>query len=140
MQVTHRITIAAPSAAIFRLYEDVPNWHTWDPDTRHASLDGPFQPGSRGRLTPAKGSAVPMILTHVAPGRAFTVECRVPLFRMVFEHVLTPVQGGTEVMHRATFSGPLACLLGRMLARQLRAGLPVTLAKLKARAETTGTA
>jgi hypothetical protein len=135
MHVEHRISVNASPDAIFRIYADVQNWHTWDPDTKHASLDGPFEVGSRGRLTPTKGNTVPMLLTHVVPGRAFTVESKIPLFRMVFEHELTPTANGTDVVHRVTFSGFLSFLLGRMLSRQLNTGLPVTLTRLKALAE-----
>ena len=135
MQVEHRISVAAAAGAIFRIYQDVRNWHTWDPDTRQATLAGPFEVGSRGRLTPAKGRSVPMVLTHVVRDRCFTVESRVPLFRMLFEHELVPGQGTTEVIHRVTFSGPLTRLLGGMLAKQLNVGLPVTLRNLKELAE-----
>ena len=140
MQVEHRIAIAASPETVFRIYEDVQNWHTWDPDTKQAVLDGPFRVGSRGRITPPKGMSVPMLLTQVVPARCFTVESKIPLFRMVFEHELVPVPGATEVVHRVTFSGLLSFVLGPMLSKQLNAGLPVTLRKLKTRAESAGAA
>ena len=140
MQVEHRITISASPDAIFRIYTDVKSWHTWDPDTKQASLEGPFVVGSKGKLTPTKGKTVPMVLTQVEPSRCFTVESKIPLFRMLFEHELVPLTGATEVVHRVTFSGLLSLVLGRMLARQLNTGLPLTLRKLKALAETRGAA
>ena len=135
MQVEHRITINATADSIYHIYCDVKNWHTWDPDTKSASLDGPFEVGSKGRLTPAKGNTVPMVLTQAEPGRCFTVESRIPMFRMVFDHEINALPGGTEVVHRVTFSGPLSLILGPMLSKQLNAGLPVTLSRLKALAE-----
>lgn len=135
MQVEHHITVNASADSIYRIYEDVRNWHTWDPDTKSASLDGPFEVGSKGKLTPTKGNTVPMALTKVEPGRRFTVESKIPFFRMRFEHELLPVSGTTEVVHRVTFSGPLSFILGPMLSKQLNSGLPVTLSKLKALAE-----
>jgi hypothetical protein len=135
MPVEHRIVTAAPPAVVYALYQDVEHWHEWDPDTKRAFISGPFAVGSRGRLTPAKGNTVPMVLTQVEPDRGFTVESKIPLFRMVFEHVLTPVPAGTEILHRVSFSGLLTPLLGRMLTRQLNQGLPVTLGRLKALAE-----
>lgn len=135
MQVEHRITVTAPAETIYRIYEDVQNWHTWDPDTKQASLEGPFQVGSRGRLTPTKGNTVPMLLTQVVPGRSFTVESKIPLFRMLFEHELHPTPRATDVVHRVTFSGLLSVVLGPMLSKQLNSGLPVTLSRLKALAE-----
>ncbi len=135
MQVEHRTTVSASPETIFRIYQDVQNWHTWDPDTKQASLEGPFAVGSMGRLTPLKGNTVPMLLTEVIPGRCFTVESKIPLFRMLFEHELIQRPEATEVVHRVTFSGLLSIVLGPMLSNQLNAGLPVTLARLKALAE-----
>lgn len=135
MQVEHRISTRASPAAIFAIYADVANWHSWDPDTKRASIAGPFCVGARGTLTPTKGATVPMLLTEVDPGRRFTVESKIPLFRMVFEHELKPAAGATEIVHRVTLSGPLKHVIGRMLIKQLNAGLPVTLERLKRLAE-----
>lgn len=135
MHVEHSILVDAPAERIFRIYENVSAWHTWDPDTKRASLEGPFAVGSRGSLTPARGNTVPMLLTKVERNACFTVESRIPLFRMVFEHELVPQGSATRVVHRATFSGLLAFVVGRMLVKQLNQGLPATLASLKRLAE-----
>lgn len=135
MQIEHRTTVAAQPEVIFRIYEDVANWHTWDPDTKQATLDGPLRTGARGKLTPTKGHTVPMRVTHVVRDRSFTVESRIPLFRMLFEHELRPSQTGTNVVHRVTLSGLLSLVLRPMLSKQLNAGLPVTLGNLKQLAE-----
>ena len=140
MQVEHSVLVNAAPERLFALYADVPNWNRWDPDTKASSISGPFQAGARGSLTPTKGNTVPMLLTSVVPNRSFTVEAKIPLFRMVFEHELLPVDKTTQVIHRVTFSGALAFLLGQIIGSQLNKGLPVTLAKLKATAEAEGAA
>jgi Polyketide cyclase / dehydrase and lipid transport len=140
MHIEHRTTAQATPETIFALYADVAHWHTWDPDTKSATLDGPLQVGAHGTLAPTKGRAVPMRVTAVVPGRAFTVESKIPLFRMVFDHTLLPGPAGTEIVHRVTFSGLLSVVLGPMLIRQLNVGLPVTLGNLKQRAEASATA
>jgi len=136
--VEHRTTIATPPGVIYSVYADVANWHHWDPDTRSATLEGPFAVGSRGKLTPAKGNTVPMAVTLADPSRGFTVESRIPLLlHMVFEHELIPHgPSSTEVVHRVTLSGPLGWLIGPGLKRQLDRGLPVTLGRLKRLSET----
>lgn len=135
LQVERHILIDASARRVFAIYADVANWPAWDPDTRRASLDGPFAAGSTGRLTPTRGRAVTMRLTRVEPDVCFTVQADIPLFRMVFEHELVPQRDAVRVTHRATFTGPLSFLLGRMLVRQLESGLPVTLGRLKRLAE-----
>ncbi len=138
MLVEHHITVFTPPGPIVQIYADVAHWHRWDPDTKAATLNGAFAVGTRGTLTPTKGNTVPMVLTFVDPEKGFTAESRIPLLmRMVFEHELI-AQGDwqTEVVHRVTLSGPLSWLIGPALKRQLDAGLPVTLARLKRLAET----
>lgn len=130
-----RTRIDVPPAEIYAIYRDVANWPAWDPDTRAASLHGPFALGTTGELVPTKGGPVIMQITALEPDRAFTVEARIPLFRMRFDHELTPVRGGTDVLHRVTFSGPLAFLFGRVVGEPLVRGLPATLAGLKRYAE-----
>lgn len=137
MQVEHSIQVNASPERLFAIYADVPNWNQWDPDTKTSSISGPFQAGTSGSLTPTKGNTVPMLLTSVIPNRSFTVEAKIPLFRMVFEHELMPASKVTQVVHRVTFSGALSFLLGRVVGSQLNKGLPVTLARLKTAAEAT---
>ena len=135
MQVESRITISAEPAKIFEIYADVSNWKIWDPDTKESSIDGPFQTGSKGWITPAKGMTVAMNFISIVPEKSFTVECRIPLFRMMFEHEHNETAVGTEVVHRVTFSGALSFVLGRVVGNPLRTGLPVTLARLRQLAE-----
>jgi uncharacterized protein YndB with AHSA1/START domain len=135
MNVEHSVVVNAPAERLFAIYADVPNWKVWDPDTKASQIDGQFQQGTKGRLTPTKGNTVPMVLRSVVPNRSFTVESKIPMFRMVFDHVLVPEGPQTRVIHRVTFSGGLAFFLRRVIGAQVNRGLPVTLNKLKALAE-----
>ncbi len=135
MQVEAKTVVPTGPEPIFRLYSNVSSWQSWDPDTKEATLSGPFQVGTKGRLVPTKGNAVPMEVTAVETNRSFTVVSKIPLFKMVFEHELRPVPAGTEVTHRVTFSGLLSPVLGRLLASQLRIGLPRTLQSLSKHAQ-----
>lgn len=135
MQIEHWTSVNSPPEIIFRIYEDVSSWSTWDPDTKSATIEGPFQAGSSGKLTPAKGNTVPMMLTEVVKNKSFTVESKIPLFRMMFEHELQAKDETTDVIHRVIFSGLLSFVLSPIIAKQLNAGLPVTLNNLKWLAE-----
>ncbi len=134
MIIQAQIDIQVHPAAVMACYRDVAAWSEWDPDTREASIDGPFVVGTRGRLRPAKGYAVTMRLVEVA-GHGFTVDAFAPLCTMHFEHVLLPIADGTRVTHRIAFSGLLAPVFARVVGGQAKKGLPVTLARLKQRLE-----
>lgn len=128
------ITLASPET-IFRIYQDVENWNKWDPDTKSSHLAHGLTLGSLGSLTPTKGNTVPMEVTSVIENRSFTVTSKTLLFRMDFDHELTPVSNGTLVVHRVTFSGFLKPILSMIIGRLVDKGLPITLQNLKTLAE-----
>jgi hypothetical protein len=135
MSIEERIQIAVQPEVIDRIWSEVDRWHLWDPDTKRALLKGPFAVGTKGRIVPSKGVGVPMLVTERSAGRSFTVEAFIPLFRMHFEHLVSPVAGGSEVIHRVWFTGALAWMFGPGVAKQLRQGLPRTMQSLKTYAE-----
>lgn len=135
MQIEERIQIAVAPEVIDHIWSEVDQWHIWDPDTKQASLNGPFSVGTKGRIVPHKGMGVPMEVTERTEGRSFTAEAYIPLFRMHFEHTVTSVAGGSEVIHRVWFTGPFTFMFGPSVARQVREGLPRTMQSLKEYAE-----
>ena len=135
MVIEEKILIHCPASVIYAIYAQVSQWHTWDPDTREASLNGPFAVGTQGRLAPTQGRPITMQLTEVQPDRRFTVVGGIPGFSMRFEHELTPLEGGTQALHRVSFSGPLRFIFGPLVGAQVRKGLPITMRRLKAHAE-----
>lgn len=133
--IEERITIHAPAALIFAIYADVAHWHTWDPDTQSASLNGPFAVGTTGTLAPTQGRPVRIKLVAVQPDRSFTVVGAIPGFSMQFDHELTVRGSDTEVVHRVSFSGFLRFIFGPLVGAQVRKGLPKTMLSLKAKAQ-----
>lgn len=129
------VQVMAPPQTVYAIWANVPQWPQWDPDTRMAFLDGPLAPGAKGRLTPRKGFSVAMVVTDAVDNERFTVECPVLGNVMRFEHLLYPAHGGVQVIHRVSFHGLLAWLLRRTVGRDVRHGLPQTLVRLKAHAE-----
>ena len=67
--------------------------------------DGPFAVGTRGWLKPSGAPRTRIEIVAVDAPASFTVLARLPLCRMRFEHVLTPIDAGTRVRHRVGFSG-----------------------------------
>ena len=135
MEIEERIEIAVPPKVIDQIWSRVDQWHKWDPDTKEAYLNGPFTVGTTGRIVPTKGMGVSMVVTERTVGQSFTVEGGIPMFRMHFEHTLSPLENGVLVIHRVRFSGALSFLFGPGVAKQVRNGLPKTMKSLKTFAE-----
>ncbi|SFN08201.1 SRPBCC family protein [Variovorax sp. OV329] len=140
MQFEESIEVQASPKTVFALYADVAAWASWDPDVRSSAIAGRFASGATGRLKPAKGPESKITFTEVVADKSFTVESRLPLCVMRFEHELSATSRGTTVMHRVSFLGLLAPLFGRVIGGQIRKGLPRTLAGLKRAAERSGAA
>ncbi len=133
--VVCQIDMRCSAEALFAVWADVANWHTWDPDTQWARLDGPFATASVGRIKPPKGMSIKMVVTQVTPARSFTVVCPVLGSHMHFEHTLSPLatpEQGVRVTHTVRFTGWLSRLLMRTIGRQVASGLPLTLTRLRA--------
>lgn len=135
MEIEASTYIDASPDTVFAIYADVARWPAWDPDTRAASIDGPFASGARGRLVPGKGFPVPMRFVSVEPGHGFTVVSRVLFSSMSFGHRLRPEGAGTVATHAVAFDGPFAWFLRRLVGSRVRQGLPLTMRRLKAYAE-----
>ena len=125
------VAIEAPIAKVFATYADVENWKTWDPDVKSSTIEGPFISGSLGALQPTKGPKAKIVFKEVVTNSSFTVESKLPLCVMRFEHELSEMNGQTQALHRVIFEGVLSPLFGRLIGRQIKKGLPHTLEGLK---------
>ena len=135
VQFEEQIVIAAQPEKIFALYANVAAWSSWDPDVKTSSIEGSFSSGVSGSLQPSSGPKVRIKFTEVIPDRSFTVESKLPLCVLRFEHELTLLPSGTNAKHRVTFQGLLSPFFGRVIGSQIRKALPNAMQALKRAAE-----
>jgi hypothetical protein len=134
--ISASIEIQTSPAHLFSIWTQVERWHLWDPDTLHASLQGPAAVGVAGHLAPAKGRPVPMRVALLEPDCRIQFRCPVMGSALHFDHRLTLLpRGRVLATHEAWFTGWATPLLRALLARQLTQNLPVTMASLKRYAE-----
>ncbi|PTV94657.1 polyketide cyclase/dehydrase/lipid transport protein [Rhodobacter aestuarii] len=133
----HSIAISAAPQAVFARYEAVETWPRWDPEVLEVYLPEGLLAGARGWLKPRKGPKSTIIVTEVDHGRSFTVESPLPFGTLRFHHRLEATDTGCTTTHWISFTGPLAFLFAMTAGRSIEAGLPQTLAGLKAECEGT---
>ena len=137
MQFEEQILISAPVGKIFALYSNVNGWSSWDPDVKTSAIEGAFVSGANGTLEPSEGPEVNITIVSVQKDKSFTMESKLPLCTMTFEHELSPLKSATQVIHRVSFEGLLAFFFGKVIGNQIHKGLPGTLRGLKRAAEST---
>jgi hypothetical protein len=130
-RISCSIAIACAPVTLYKIWADVQNWHTWDPDTKSAGLDQSFAAGSSGFITPQKGMTVKMQIIQAAADQSFTALCRVLGNRMIFVHTLQETRQGIIATHQVQFQGWLAGLLMRTVGQDVCKGLPLTMTRLK---------
>jgi len=129
------VKVQASPEKVFSIYRKVSEWPLWDPELLEAGLEGPFAAGSTGVLRPKRGPAVRFRLVQVSAPYAFVSESALPFCAMRVEHYIEECEGGCEIVHRVTFSGPLGFLFRRILGPSVVRGFAPALAGLKGAVE-----
>ena len=135
MSIEQSINIASSPENIFAIYKDVDSWAQWDPDIEAVGMDGDFVAGTTGWLKPVGAPKTATKLTSVNEPTAFTVEAKLPLCTMRFEHNLKVMGDKTQATHRVVFSGPMAPVFSRLIGGKIRKGINGTMQGLKNFAE-----
>jgi hypothetical protein len=120
------VEVLALPESVFAVLTDVASWPRWNPDVRAASIEGPFDVGTRFRWK-AGPSMITSILEHVEPPRRIVWRGKSLGIRAIHVYELIPRGERTLVMTRESWDGILVRLLrkglGRTLQKSLEAGL-----------------
>ena len=133
--VEHTVETTASPESIWKIWEDVSNWNTWDHGIEFSTINGPFQAGTTGTLKPKGGPLVHTTLTQVEPMRMFVDEARLPLTRIVVSHSMTVSGGRTYVTHHIEMRGLLSCVFALLIGRNMKKNLPQEMLAMIRKAE-----
>lgn len=130
--ITVRRTTTAPAATVWELWSAVPQRTRWDPSLEWATLDGPFQAGSRGTLKIHDQPAREFEIVEATPNRSYTDRYFLPLgARMDWEHTITDTgPDRREVVFTVTLKGPTSVVLAPILTGILNNELPTAVDQL----------
>ena len=124
----------AGAEGAWAVWVDVAGW-TNGGVIESARLNGEFEVGStitsKVRGFPQGSSTI----TRVEPHRLWVNESRMPGVRLVYEHLIEPIEAGTMLTERALISGPLAGLIGRAVGRRLESLFEASTAQVARQAE-----
>ena len=112
-QRSFTLLVTAPVAAVWRLFEDVEGWPTWNAGIESIAIDGPFANGTAFVMKTPGQDAFTSRLVDVVPQRRFTDETVVGEVCVRVEHGVEPASGGqSRITYTATVSGPGAEEIG----------------------------
>ncbi|HPY40002.1 MAG TPA: SRPBCC domain-containing protein [Thiolinea sp.] len=132
---TYTKTVDGLSAErVWKAWTDINQWHTWQDDIEHASLEGEFKAGNSFRFKPKGGPTIKIELTEVKPNTAFVDLTRFFLAKMYDSHELIKHDNQLEIKTTIRLEGPLAFLWRKLVVQDIVNGLPAQTEKLIARA------
>lgn len=121
---THKIRVKGLNKGqIWKVWENVNEWHKWDTDIEFARLEGSFAVGQNFLLKPKDGPKVKIKLVKVQPGEGFTDVTAFPLAKMYGIHEMKDTQDGLEITHTVRIEGPLGFLWKKIVAEKVAAGI-----------------
>ncbi len=126
--------VLAPPELVFALIADVASWPRWNADVRAASIDGPFERGTRFRWR-AGPATITSTLEHVERPRRIVWTGRSLGIRAIHAYDLIPRGERTLVVTKESWSGALVGLFPTRLRRALESSLYAGLRHLEQEAE-----
>lgn len=134
--ITRTIETEATPIQIWKVWEDVENWKTWDQEVEFSYIDGPFQAGTTGRTKFIKTPSFKTLLTKVEPLKSVVQEAYINSFAKVISHQLMERVGNkTQVTFRIEIRGPLAFLFACFCRRFIQKKLPSEMEEMVRRAK-----
>ncbi len=123
------MSTATPNA-FFARWIDHSTWPNWSPDTEWVRLDGPVGVGTRGVLKPKAGPKIKFVISTCAADCEYTDTALLPGARLVFQHTVEEVEGGSKLRVRVTIEGFLAVFWAKVMGGSFRHSVQADLNRL----------
>lgn len=123
--VKHTVETKATPAQIWKIWQDVENWKTWDEQIELSSIDGPFQAGTYGSTKFIGSPVFKTLLTQVEPLKLVVQEAYLFLTKVISYQIMRQVGSKTEVTFQVEIRGPLSFFYACMLRRFIKKKIPL---------------
>lgn len=133
--IKHMVETTASPETVWKIWQDVSNWNTWDHGIEFSTINGPFQAGTTGTLKPKGGPLVHTTLTQVEPMQMFVDEAKLPMTRIIVSHSLKESGGKTYVTHTIEMRGLLSFVFAFLIGRNMKKNLPQEMMAMVRKAE-----
>ena len=123
------ITDKVTKEQIWKLFEDVNQWHQWDTGIEYAKLNGKFEKGNYFTLKPKGGPEVKVELLETKPYDSFLDLTRFPLAKMYDNHSFENTPEGLKITNTISVSGILSFLWIKLVAKKIAESMPEDMIK-----------
>src|ERR1700679_1659290 len=128
--VKHTVETKATPKQIWRIWEDVDNWKTWDEQIKLSRLDGPFQTGTTGCTTFRGTPLFKTLLTKVEPYQLVVQEAYLSFAKVISTQSMSQDAGTTHVTFQVEIRGLLSFFYACMLRRFIKKKIPIEMEEM----------
>lgn len=122
--IKHTVETTATPAQIWRVWEDVETWKTWDHEIEYSRLDGPFKAGTTGTLKMHNSPVLKTQITQCEPLKRYIFETKLFLATSVSISIIDQIGDKTYVTLQNEIRGPLAFFYTLLIGRGIRDKTP----------------
>lgn len=113
------VTTEVTKEQMWKLFQDVNNWHTWDEGIEFAKMEGKFIKGNFFTLRPKGGPNVKIQIVETIENQMFLDFTKFPLAKMYGEHQLEETPNGLKITNTITVKGILGFLWRKIVAQKI---------------------
>lgn len=136
--VKHTVETKVTPTQIWKIWEDVENWKTWDQEIELSRLDGPFQAGTTGCTKFVGTPLFKTLLAQVEPHKLVVQEAYLFFAKVVSYQSMNQIGGKTQVTFQVEVRGPLSLFYACMLGRFIKKKIPPEMEEMLKRAQALG--
>lgn len=133
--VKHTVETKATPTQIWRLWQDVENWKSWDLEIELSQIDGSFQTGTTGSTKFVGTPLFKTLLTRVEPLKLVVQEAYLSFAKVISYQSMNEVAGKTQVTFQVEIRGPLSFFFACMLGRFIKKKIPIEMEEMLKRAK-----
>ena len=128
--IEHSIRTEISPEIIWKLWEDVEGWKTWDEEIEFSRIDGPFQSGTTGETKFKSTPACKTLLTQVEPLKLVVQEASVAGAKIVSYQIMKRDGDITHVTFRVEVEGKISPLYLLPISGFIKKKVPVEMEKM----------
>lgn len=133
----YTIETTATPAQIWRVWEDVETWKTWDREIEYSHINGSFAQGTTGSLKMHNSPVLKTEITQCEPLRMYVFEAKLFLARSVSTSSIEQIANKTLVTFKNEICGPLAFFYILLIGGKIKDKMPGEMQRMLNKAKNT---
>lgn len=122
--IKYTVETTATPAQIWRVWEDVETWKSWDHQIEYSRMNGPFKKGSTGILKMHNSPILKTQITQCEPLKTYVFETKLFFAMSVSTSIINQIGDKTFVTLQNEIRGPLAFFYAILIGRGIKDKTP----------------